>query len=66
MKFDKDGFLNDPALWSQELAERIARDDGIGHLSAAHWAVIQDLREHYLEHGTIMSGGHVLPDAQSG
>ncbi len=59
MKFDEDGFIDDPAEWDRELAEQLAREDGVGRLSDAHWAVIQELRDHYLEYGAIPPGSHV-------
>ena len=57
-EFDTDGFLNDPSLWNTALAEQIAREDGINSLSDAHWAVIQQLREHYLKLGALVPSRH--------
>jgi sulfur relay (sulfurtransferase) DsrC/TusE family protein len=47
-RFDAEGFLQDPALWSRDLAQQIATDLGIGELRQSHWTVIGFLREHYL------------------
>ena len=47
---DADGFLNDPADWSREIAEAIASDVDID-LSDRHWQVIEFLRSDYLEQG---------------
>lgn len=54
MEFDEDGFLTDPSRWSKEVAEQIASQDGLGGLSDEHWAIIRELREHYLEHGALL------------
>ena len=53
IEFDEDGFLLDPAAWNKELARELAAADGIGELGADHWAVIEELREHYLKCGAI-------------
>ncbi len=57
-KFDEDGFLVDAALWDQELAQQIAREDGIGELSEAHWAILRELRDHYLKSGALLPASH--------
>lgn len=57
-QFDEDGFLADPKQWDQDVAEQIAREDGFGQLSDAHWAVILEMREHYLEHGSLVPESH--------
>ncbi|HET7833974.1 MAG TPA: TusE/DsrC/DsvC family sulfur relay protein [Gallionella sp.] len=57
-KFDEDGFLVDPAQWDQELAQQIASQDGVGKLSEAHWAIIRQLREHYLKSGALVPASH--------
>ncbi|MBS4097706.1 MAG: TusE/DsrC/DsvC family sulfur relay protein [Sulfuricella sp.] len=59
MKFDADGFLDDPTAWSRELAQQLATEDGIGPLGDAHWAVIDELRAHYLDYGALPPGSHV-------
>lgn len=48
---DNDGYLKDPASWSEELAEVIAEQEGIA-LSAEHWEVVRFVREFYLEFNT--------------
>lgn len=59
LNFDEDGFLRNPALWSERIAEQIAREDGIGELSEGHWSVIHYLRRHYLSFGSLMPVSHV-------
>jgi len=58
-EFDGDGFLVDPLRWDKPLAEQIANADGIGQLTAAHWAIIQQLRDHFLAFGSIQPETHL-------
>jgi len=51
MAFDRDGFLTSPESWNEELARRIAVENGVGELSEEHWEIIRFLRKHYLEGG---------------
>jgi dissimilatory sulfite reductase related protein len=50
-RFDKDGFLNDPWSWNEELARSLAAAEGIDDLSEVHWAIIRFLRDNYLSGG---------------
>jgi len=50
---DDDGYLVDPARWSQALAGELAACCGIARLGEGHWKVLAYLREHYLVNGTI-------------
>jgi tRNA 2-thiouridine synthesizing protein E len=52
---DAEGFLVHPEEWSEELAERIARDHGIAELTARHWQVVHFMRDTYLATGTAPS-----------
>jgi len=54
LQFDISGFLTDPAQWNEAVAEEIARQDGIGPLSATHWQIIRYLRASWI-------GRHALP-----
>jgi TusE/DsrC/DsvC family sulfur relay protein len=49
--FDQYGFITDPYLWSEELAEQLAREDGLGELGPEHWEIITYLRGEYLSTG---------------
>lgn len=57
-QFDADGFLIDPEKWNRGLAQQLAAADGVGMLSEAHWALIQQLRDHYFEHGALVPASH--------
>jgi TusE/DsrC/DsvC family sulfur relay protein len=52
---DAEGFLQDPAQWSDELAEAWALDLGLSPLSGDHWKVIRFMRERYLDTGAAPS-----------
>jgi tRNA 2-thiouridine synthesizing protein E len=42
---NEEGFFLDSAEWSPEIAEAVAREVGIGALSAEHWKVLSFCRE---------------------
>jgi len=52
---DADGFLENPAQWSAELALEIARQNGIPDLNDRHWLVIQFMRSTFLTTGAAPS-----------
>ena len=49
MNLDNEGYLQDPADWSEEIAESLARAEGIA-LTDEHWAVLRFMRRYYDEH----------------
>ncbi len=51
--FDEDGFLMQPEVWSRQLAEDLAEQEGVDGLSVAHWRVIDFVRGHYERLGAI-------------
>lgn len=57
--FDADGFLIDPSLWSESLADHIAQADGMGSLNATQLGVLHTLRREFARHGTITALSHV-------
>lgn len=48
---DGDGFLVDPDLWNDEVAELFAKSDGIEEMTDKHWAVVRVIRKHFEENG---------------
>jgi tRNA 2-thiouridine synthesizing protein E len=52
---DAEGFLTNPEQWNEQLAEQIARENGIPELTARHWLVIKFMRDRYLATGTAPS-----------
>jgi dissimilatory sulfite reductase related protein len=55
VEVDGEGFLTDPAQWSEELAEEIAVGNGVPALTERHWLVVRFMRERYLATGTAPS-----------
>ena len=45
----EDGFMVQPELWNKELAELIAKEDGINELTEDHWKIINIIRDTYNE-----------------
>ena len=46
---DEDGFLQDSAQWTDDVALGLAKSEGIETLTEDHWKVIRYLREYYLK-----------------
>ncbi len=42
--------MMEPGLWDTEVAEAIARDEGIKEFSEKHWAIVNFIREYWKEH----------------
>ena len=50
---DEDGFLEDPNIWNDMVAQDFAGLEGIdGTLTDEHWKVIKFIRDYYVEFGT--------------
>jgi tRNA 2-thiouridine synthesizing protein E len=52
VELDKEGFLAVPAQWTEEMAEELARREGVDPLTERHWEVIRFMRQHYEETGS--------------
>ncbi len=46
-EFDEYGLLRDPSDWTPQLAERLARLEGIEELTPRHWVFLNALRDYY-------------------
>lgn len=46
---DGDGFLQKPEQWNEEVAKLFAKADGTGELNEKHWAIINFIRNHWIE-----------------
>ena len=57
--FDPDGFLINPDMWSESLADRVAQTDGVGELSDLQLGLLHALRREYAKHGTVTALSHV-------
>ena len=49
---DAEGFFLKPEQWTREMADEIARANGIEQLTDRHWLVIDFMRTTYLETGS--------------
>ncbi|HLK01559.1 MAG TPA: TusE/DsrC/DsvC family sulfur relay protein [Streptosporangiaceae bacterium] len=47
-----EGFFEDPAQWTEEMAAQIASEAGVGELTSQHWQVIKFMRHEYEAKGT--------------
>jgi tRNA 2-thiouridine synthesizing protein E len=56
---DEEGFLEDRSYWNEDVAEAIAKADGI-ELTPEHWEVINFMREYY-EQFQISPNQRMLP-----
>ena len=57
--FDLDGFLIDPTMWSENLADRIAQTDGLGPLNEVQVNLLHTLREEFSRHNSVTALSHV-------
>jgi tRNA 2-thiouridine synthesizing protein E len=51
LSVDEDGFMQDPDLWSKEVAAALATTEGVDALTDDHWKVVEYLRNYYLQFG---------------
>ena len=52
-ELDEYGYMLHPAVWTEGVAELLARDLLPGALTEEHWRVIHYLREYYRKYGTV-------------
>ena len=45
---DEDGFLVDWQVWKEDVAQKMANDDGL-ELTSEHWEIIKFLREYFMK-----------------
>jgi tRNA 2-thiouridine synthesizing protein E len=45
VQVNDEGFMTNPSEWSKDIAVEIAKEEGIGELSDAHWKVIDFCRK---------------------
>ncbi len=56
---DAEGYLVDPADWTEDFAEKVARSEGI-ELTDEHWKVIRFMRGWLDQHGVAVDARHVM------
>ncbi len=48
---DREGFIQNPSLWTEKVAAVLAREVGIEVLSEKQWHVLRFIRKYYTEQG---------------
>jgi tRNA 2-thiouridine synthesizing protein E len=56
---DREGFLRNPSLLSEEVALTMARQAGIDALNEAQWKVLHFIRKYYTEQGRAPLNHHI-------
>lgn len=56
---DAEGYLTDPAGWTEEVAVEFARQEAI-ELTEEHWDAINFMRQYYAEHQVAPDVRHVM------
>lgn len=51
IRFDAEGFFEDPDDWSEPVARELALESGLPHLTEEHWRVLRFLRDYYYQNG---------------
>ena len=57
-EIDGEGYLVEPSLWNEEIAQEFARQENI-ELNGDHWDAINFMREYYAEHQIAPDVRHV-------
>src|SRR5579862_561738 len=52
VELNDEGFFVHPDQWTEDMAFELARREGIGELTDAHWQIIRFMRAEYLAKGT--------------
>jgi len=52
LRTDEDGFIQEPELWTEDVAAALARTEGVDSMTDEHWHVVRYLRQYFLEHGS--------------
>ena len=47
---DEDGFMEEPEVWSEDVAKALATTEGVDELTEEHWKVVNYLRDYYMEY----------------
>ena len=55
VEVDAEGFMTKPEQWNEQIAEAIARENGVPELTDRHWLVVRFMRERYLATSTAPS-----------
>ena len=59
LEFDQDGFRVTAQGWDEDMAQKIAEIDGIGHLDEPRLMLLRQLRADYLRRGAPPALAHI-------
>src|SRR5512146_3286885 len=45
IEVNEEGYMTNPSQWNKDIAVEIAKEEGIGELTPAHWTVIEYCRQ---------------------
>ena len=51
IEVDEDGFMDDPSIWTDDIAIALATTEGVDNLTEEHWKLVNYLRDYYLKFG---------------
>jgi tRNA 2-thiouridine synthesizing protein E len=51
VEIDEDGFIQDPEVWDEAVAQALAETEGVAAMTEGHWTIVKYLRNYYLEFG---------------
>lgn len=51
VQLDEDGFLEDAAVWNENVALALAATEEVSELTEEHWKLINYLRDYYAQYG---------------
>ncbi|NHZ85314.1 MAG: TusE/DsrC/DsvC family sulfur relay protein [Planctomycetia bacterium] len=52
VEIDEDGYMTDHSQWNKEIADVLAKEQGIDELTDRHYIVIEFMRKEFEENGT--------------
>ena len=61
---DDDGFLQEPEIWTEEVAKDFALTEGIEELTEEHWKLIKYIRNYFYSYGVAPMVRKVCRDNQ--
>jgi len=51
IEIDEDGFIQEPDLWDEAVAQDLAKTEEVAEMTPDHWAIVNFLRNYFLEFG---------------
>lgn len=51
IEVDEDGYIQNPTIWTEELAEFLAEIEGIPEMTERHWLLVNYIRDYYQKFG---------------